>query len=570
MLIDPAVYRRYSRVIYRADDPACCLVVLVAEATRGSRRWIDIGFFRFQPSEFGKVLFTLFMAAFLADRAKRIDEFRTPLRALALAAVPITLVFIQPDIGTALVYTAVLAAVLLLSGVRWLHLAIIGSAALIGVLAVLWWLPATGVNVLKPYQAARLTGFTHPDSDPSGATYNVNQSITAVGAGGVRGRGVEGATQTSLDYLPEHATDFAFASLAEQRGFFGAAALLLLYLLVVWRGLKIVAGASDLFSAIVAGGHHRRARLPGVRQRRHDDRRRADHRHPAAVRLHRRLVDDDQPVGDGDPAGDPPPRPPAAGMSVAGLSGRSLLSLVREARGGAGDRRPLVVDGAPALVALLARELRAGGEPGAVREGGDPRGARAVVWIGTPDVKRLRAASLARVPIVGVSDGSSLPYVLDTDLVVVRPGEPVPTGAVARTVARVLADGGIGLAARLPVLRGPVVDELIRAASLQNAKFAAAVWIPGVDMPILTLNQARMVLRIAVAHGHEIGRERLADIAGVVGAGFGFRTVGRQLVGMVPFAGWAARGRHRLRRHARDRRGRPPPLRRLSLNPGSS
>ena len=130
----------------------------------------------------------------------------------------------------------------------------IGSIALVAVLAVLWLLPAAGVNVLKPYQAERLTGFTHPDSDPRGATYNVNQSITAVGAGGVRGRGVAGATQTSLDYLPEHATDFAFASLAEQRGFLGASVLLLLYLLVVWRGLKIVAGARDLFSAIVAGG----------------------------------------------------------------------------------------------------------------------------------------------------------------------------------------------------------------------------------------------------------------------------------------------------------------------------
>src|SRR5207247_5496723 len=134
------------------------------------------------------------------------------------------------------------------------HLAIIGSVVLIAILAVLWWFPAAGVNVLKPYQAARLTGFTHPDSDPRGATYNVNQSITAVGAGQVRGRGVAGATQTRLNYLPEHATDFAFASLAEQRGFFGAAILLLLYLLVVWRGLKIVTSARDLFSAIVAGG----------------------------------------------------------------------------------------------------------------------------------------------------------------------------------------------------------------------------------------------------------------------------------------------------------------------------
>jgi rod shape determining protein RodA len=229
--------------------------VLVGGATtHGSRRWIDLGFFRFQPSEFGKVLFTLFLAGFLADRAKRIEDPRVPLGAVALAAGPIALVFVQPDIGTALVYTAALAGVLFVTGVRWVHLAAIGAVALLAVLALLWWLPASGVNVLKPYQSARLTGFTHPGTDPRGANYNIEQSITAVGSGGLRGRGVAGATQTRLDYLPAHATDFAFASLAEQRGFLGAAFLLLLYLLVVWRGLRIITGARDLFCAAVAGG----------------------------------------------------------------------------------------------------------------------------------------------------------------------------------------------------------------------------------------------------------------------------------------------------------------------------
>ena len=90
---------------------------------------------------------------------------------------------------------------------------ILGLVALLTALAVLWALPAAGVNILKPYQAKRLTGFTHPDVDPQGDTYNLRQSITAVGAGGLRGRGVQGATQTRLNYLPEHATDFAFASL---------------------------------------------------------------------------------------------------------------------------------------------------------------------------------------------------------------------------------------------------------------------------------------------------------------------------------------------------------------------
>ena len=134
---------------------------------------------------------------------------------------------------------------LFVSGVRWTHLALIGTVALVVIMAVLWWLPAAGVNVLKPYQAARLTGFTHPSNDPNDPTsYNLTQSKTAVGAGGLRGRGIAGATQTRLDYLPEHATDFAFASLAEQRGFVGASILLLLYLLVVWRGLKIVTTAA--------------------------------------------------------------------------------------------------------------------------------------------------------------------------------------------------------------------------------------------------------------------------------------------------------------------------------------
>ena len=254
LFVDPSFYRRFHRPIYFGTLGVMLLVLLAGAATRGSKRWLDLGFFRFQPSEFGKVLFVLVIAAFLADRAKSINEPAAPLAAVGYALVPIFLVFVQPDIGTALVYTAALAAVLFVGGVRWLHLGVLAAVAVLGALAILWLLPATGVNVLKPYQAARLTGFTHPDDDPRGATYNLRQSITAVGAGGLRGRGILGATQTRLNYLPEHSTDFAFASLAEEHGFFGATILLLLYLFVVWRALKVVAAARDLYCAIVAGG----------------------------------------------------------------------------------------------------------------------------------------------------------------------------------------------------------------------------------------------------------------------------------------------------------------------------
>jgi rod shape determining protein RodA len=253
-LVDPAWYRRFYRQLYWLTITLMVIVFLAAPLTRGSKRWIDVGFFRFQPSEFGKLLVVLALAGFLAERTKRVGDPRTTATALGLALVPIGLVFLQPDIGTALVYVAALAAVLFVAGTRWSHLAVLGAAALLVLLAVLWLLPAAGIHPLQRYQEQRLTGFTHPDSDPSGATYNVNQSIIAVGAGEVRGRGTSGATQTNGEFLPEHATDFAFASIAEQRGFLGAGFLLCVYLLVVWRGLRIVALARDSFSAIVAGG----------------------------------------------------------------------------------------------------------------------------------------------------------------------------------------------------------------------------------------------------------------------------------------------------------------------------
>jgi rod shape determining protein RodA len=253
LLIDPDVYRRMQKPLYVATLVGMLLVFPLADETRGSRRWIELGPFQFQPSEFGKLLFVLALAGFLADRVRRVHEPRVVLQAIGFALLPILLVFEQPDLGTALVYGAALVACLFVAGIRWAHLVVlVGTVALVAS-SVVWFLPSAGVEVLEPYQAARLN-FTNLEDDPSGTAYNQRQSITAVGSGGLEGRGIAGATQTRLDYLPEHHTDFVFAALAEQRGFFGAATLLLLYLLVVWRGLRVITGARDAFGAIVAGG----------------------------------------------------------------------------------------------------------------------------------------------------------------------------------------------------------------------------------------------------------------------------------------------------------------------------
>jgi uncharacterized protein (DUF697 family) len=219
----------------------------------------------------------------------------------------------------------------------------------------------------------------------------------------------------------------------------------------------------------------------------------------------------------------------------------SIFSLVRELRRGGGDPRPLAVAGASELVPLLARELREGGDASAVVEQRVEHAA-ALVWIGPPDESELRAAARARIPIVAVTDTDTVPYVLATDLVRVPPGQGFPLDEIAAAVARRLGEDGTSLAARLPVLRGAVCDELIRSFSKRNAIVSAAVFIPGVDLPVLTLNQARLVLRIALAYGQEIDNSRAIELLGVVGAGFGFRAVARELLDFVPVAGWAVKG----------------------------
>jgi len=251
--VNPDVYRRVRWPLYAVGLVLLVVVFVLAEEVRGSKRWVAIGFFNFQPSELGKIVLVIALAGFVAERRNRTAEWGTSLGVLGISLPLLVLVFKEPDFGTTLIYGAIVIGALFFGGAPWRHLAVLAAVAALVAGALLWFLPSAGLEVLEPYQRERLVGFVDPDIDPSGSTYNVNQSITAVGSGGLDGRGVDAATQTRLDYLPEHATDFVFASLAEQRGFVGASILLLLYAVIIWRGTKIVSVAKDLFSAIVAG-----------------------------------------------------------------------------------------------------------------------------------------------------------------------------------------------------------------------------------------------------------------------------------------------------------------------------
>ncbi len=255
ILIPPSLYARHWRFLYGGTIGVMLFVFVFAEAVRGSKRWIDLGPFQFQPSEFGKLFFVLAIAGFLVERGRRVGEITTVAGAIGLGLVPIGLVFLQPDLGTALVYGAALTAVLFLSGVRWLHLVDPRRDHD----------PAADERALDPAGIGHRGAEAVPDRSPdrvheprqrSRRPHVQRHPVEDGSRGGRASRdaGVEGASQTRLDYLPEHATDFVFASFAEQRGFVGTSILLLLYLLVVWRGLRVVTVAGDLYGAVVAGG----------------------------------------------------------------------------------------------------------------------------------------------------------------------------------------------------------------------------------------------------------------------------------------------------------------------------
>jgi rod shape determining protein RodA len=249
-------YSRLRELRYPAYGLLCGLLVAVlgiAQATRGARSWIALPGFNFQPSELGKVLLVVALAAFLVGRMRRMGRDTTA-RIMLLGLIPTMLVIAEPDIGSAAVYVAGTLAVLFVAGAPWRHFAALAALAGVAVTLVLVVAPMAGMQVLEPYQVDRLTSFLHPSADPGDEGYQQQQALIALGSGEKTGRGVANATQTSLNFLPEHHTDFIFAVVGETYGFAGCALVLSLYALLIWRGLHILTIAKNLYGALIAGG----------------------------------------------------------------------------------------------------------------------------------------------------------------------------------------------------------------------------------------------------------------------------------------------------------------------------
>ena len=254
--LDYSRLREWKWGVYALMIGSILLVYALGFSARGSKRAIEIGLFNFQASELGKVLLIVALAAFTVDRVRRLGDRETVSRIMLLALVPAMLVIAQPDLGSGLVYLAIVLAVLFVAGAKWIHFAVLGGLGAVAVVLVLLVAPAVGVEVLKPYQTDRLTAFLNPSNDPSEASeerYQINQSLTAIGAGGKTGRGDE-STQTELNFLPEHHTDFIFSVVGEEFGFVGAALVLCLFALLIWRALRILTMSKNFYGALVAGG----------------------------------------------------------------------------------------------------------------------------------------------------------------------------------------------------------------------------------------------------------------------------------------------------------------------------
>ena len=252
--IDYTRFREIRVGIYSLMIASIVLVLMFGAAARGSRRWIELPFFRFQPSELAKLLLIVALAAFVLDRSRRGSPLRQTFRILALGLAPAALVFLQPDLGTGIVLGVITLTILFLAGVPWRHFAAIGGLAVIAVSFMLVIAPAAGLpSPLHGYQQDRLTAFLHPSNDPSDASYQVNQSVTAIGSGEKTGRG-DNSTQTQLLFLPERHTDFVFAVIGERFGFAGAAFVLSLYALLIWRMLRVLTLSKNLYGTLIAGG----------------------------------------------------------------------------------------------------------------------------------------------------------------------------------------------------------------------------------------------------------------------------------------------------------------------------
>lgn len=241
--IPPRYLQRWSSLVYVIALLMLIAVLLMGMDAKGAQRWLAVGPLRFQPSELMKLALPLMLATYLSQRQLP-PGWKHLFAALALLVVPVLLIARQPDLGTSILVAASGLVVLFLAGLSW---RLIFASITLGVAALpaLWW-------VMHDYQKTRVLTFLNPERDPLGAGWNIIQSKTAIGSGGLEGKGWLQGTQSRLEFLPERHTDFIIAVLAEESGLIGVTLLMALYLFIIWRGMRIAMSVQSTFCRLLA------------------------------------------------------------------------------------------------------------------------------------------------------------------------------------------------------------------------------------------------------------------------------------------------------------------------------
>lgn len=245
--LDYRVFRTFTPHFYVLVLGLLALVDIVGQSVLGVKRWVDIGPLQLQPSELAKFATVLVLARLFADYKDQAAKPHMLVISLVLVLIPTALVFVQPDLGTAIVFGIIWVGMAVMAGVRTFYLAALGA---VGIAATI---PAY-LFVLKEYQKERVHTFLDPSSDPLGAGYNILQSEISVGSGGLLGKGLMNGTQSQLHFLRVQQTDFIFSVLGEELGFVGALLVFMLFAVLLWRGLEAAQNAREDFGRLVATG----------------------------------------------------------------------------------------------------------------------------------------------------------------------------------------------------------------------------------------------------------------------------------------------------------------------------
>jgi rod shape determining protein RodA len=245
--VNYSAFRTYSRTLFLGSIGLLVAVLIFGVSIRGTHGWFGIGGFGIQPVELAKFALIIFLAKFFANRFQQFNETKHIVVSLLATVILVSLVVLQPDLGSALILSGIWFILLLLTGIKWRY--VVAMFLIFAVLAVSLW-----SFVLAPYQQDRLISFIHPELDAQGRGYNVAQAMIAIGAGGVFGRGLGFGSQSQLRFIPEAQTDFIFAVVAEELGLVGVAFFLALWAVIFLRLVKIAGRARDDFGMFLALG----------------------------------------------------------------------------------------------------------------------------------------------------------------------------------------------------------------------------------------------------------------------------------------------------------------------------